>query len=147
MFEGAVHAWHLRKLHEEKKRVQASYKALVKEAKASKKSELELDRLWFEERMKVQIVDAEIYDLITQRLILLADRHSIPHPKFMSEGGSWIQTGAASRWHLTIEAMAELRAAIRQEKRDRLIYSLMWLSAATGLLGTSIGLISLLLKK
>jgi hypothetical protein len=119
VFDSIINAWQLRKLHGERKEIQARYKNLLDQAKAAQKSQLELDRLFFEERMQIQIVDAEIHHLVTQRLIQIADNYLVPHPKFASEGGAWIQSGANGRWHLTIEAMAELRSAIRQEKKER----------------------------
>jgi hypothetical protein len=78
MFEAVVHAWRIRKLHSEKKRIQALYRTAVAEARAAKKPELELERLFFEERMEVEIQDAEIHSLVTQRLIQLADHYLIP---------------------------------------------------------------------
>jgi hypothetical protein len=96
--------------------------------------------------MQIQIVDAEIQSLITQRLIQIADRYLVPRPKFRSEGGAWVQTSAAGHWHLTIEAIADLRSAIRHEKKERSENGRMWLAALTGLVGTLIGLASLLLK-
>src|SRR3989442_741180 len=113
MFEGIINAWQVRKLHKQRNKLRAAYKAAIDEAGAAEKSQLELDRLFLEERMKLQIVDAEIYELLTQRLIQIADRNLIPRPEFRSEGGAWIQSSVDRRWHLTIEAMAELRSAIR----------------------------------
>ena len=147
MFEPVVHAWRIRKLHNEKKQTQALYGKAVREAKAAKKSDLELERLFFEERMEVEITDAEIQHLVTQRLLRIADRNLIPRPEFKSEGGAWTQSSVTGRWHLTIEAVAELRAAIRRERKERSDNLRMWLAAVTGLVGTLIGLASLLLKK
>jgi hypothetical protein len=147
MFEAIIHARRVRRLQKEKRRIQAGYKRIRDEAKAANRSELELQRLFFEERMKIQIVDAEIHQLITLRLIQIAQRNLIPYPEFESKGGAWIQSSATGHWHLTIEAMAQLRAAIRQEKKERAAYALMWLAAWTGLVGTLIGLASLLLVK
>jgi hypothetical protein len=147
MFGGIINAWHLRKLHKERKKIYAGYKKALDEAKAAQKSQLELDRLFFEERMKIQIVDAKIHNLLTQRLIQIADRNLIPRPEFKSEGGAWIQSSVAGHWHLTIEAIAELRSAIRREKKERSENWRMWLAACTGLVGTLIGLAALLLKK
>jgi len=147
MFEGLTSARRLRKLHQERKRVSAKYKKALDQGKAAQKSELELDRLFFEERMETQIVDAEIYHLLTQRLIQLADRHLIPRPEFRSEGGAWIQSSVTGRWHLTVEAIAELRGAIRRERKERSENWRMWLASLTGLVGALIGLASLLLKK
>jgi hypothetical protein len=97
--------------------------------------------------MEIQVVDAEILHHRTQRLIQMADRYSIPHPEFKSKGGAWIQSSVTGRWHLTIEAIAELRDAVRREKRERSESWRMWLAAWTGLVGTLIGLAALLLKR
>jgi hypothetical protein len=72
MFEAIIHARRVRRLQKEKRRIQAAYKRILHETKAANTSELELERLFFEERMKIQIVDAEIHQLITQRLIQIA---------------------------------------------------------------------------
>ena len=53
MFDGITNAWHLRKLHKERKKIHAGYNKALAEAKAAQKSQLELDRLFFEERMKI----------------------------------------------------------------------------------------------
>lgn len=147
MFDSIINAWHLRKLHKERQKIHAFYKKALGEAKAAQKLQLELDRLFFEERMEIEIVDAEIHSLLTQRLIQIADRNLIPRPEFKSEGGAWIQSSVTGRWHLTIEAIAELRSTIRREKKERSENWRMWLAACTGLVGTLIGLVSLLLKK
>jgi hypothetical protein len=147
MLEGIVYSWRLRKLHRERRRIQFTHKKALREARAAKNSELELDRLFFEERMEIQIVDAEMHALITQRLIQIAERYLVPYPEFNSKGEDWIQSGATRRWHLTVEAMAELRNAIRREKKERAENWRMWLAALTGLVGTLIGLASLLLKR
>jgi hypothetical protein len=147
MFGAITHAWRIRKFNREKRRIQQFYKAALVEARKAGKSQLELDRLFFEERMQVQIVDAEIRHAVTQRLIQLADRYLIPHPEFRSEGGDWVQSSASGQWHLTAEAISALRAAIRQERKERSESWRMWLAACTGLVGTLIGLVSLLLKK
>jgi hypothetical protein len=106
-----------------------------------------LERLFFEERMKIETIDAEIHHLTTQRLIEIADKYLVPHPEFDSKSGAWIQSDVSGRWHLTLETMAELRAAVRQERKERSESWRMWLAALTGLVGALIGLASLLLKK
>ena len=81
MFEGVFQPWRVRKLHKERRRIQDGYKKALKEAKAAKKLELELERLFFEERMELQIVDAEIHHLLTQRLINIAERNLDSHSR------------------------------------------------------------------
>ena len=147
MFDDIKTTWRIRSLHKERRPLQAVYKRLSEEGKAAGKSELELDRLFFEERMEVEIVDAEIHHLLTQRLISLADHYLVPRPEFKSEGGDWVQSSITGRWHMTKEALAELRSAIRRERKERSESLRMWLAAWTGLIGTLIGLAALLLKK
>jgi hypothetical protein len=147
MFQDAKHLWLVGKLQKARRRTLASYKRIVRDAEAAGKSEIELDRLFFEERIHIQNLDAEIHHLSTERLIRLADRLSLPRPEFSTKGGAWVQSSASQRWHLSVEAMAELRSAIRREQKERSEHWRMWLTALTGLIGTLIGLVALLLKK
>jgi hypothetical protein len=55
MFEAVIHARRVRKLHKERQRIQALYKEALNEAKAANKSELELERLFFEERAEMRL--------------------------------------------------------------------------------------------
>jgi hypothetical protein len=147
LFDGVRYSWRLHKLHRERNTLRAEYRAASEAAQAAQKSQLEIDRLFFEERMKLQVVDAKINELLSERLITAADRYLVPRPEFKSEGGAWIKTSVEGRWHLTIEAMAELRSAIRRERKERWENSRTWLAAWTGLIGTLIGLASILLRK
>jgi hypothetical protein len=153
MFEGLIHAGRLHKLHNEKRRIQREYKKKLAELTAADRPPLELDRqlesdrLFFEERMKIQLLDAEILELLSLRLVQIAQRNLLPYPEFKSEGGAWVKSSVAGRWHLTIEAITDLRAAIRRERKERSENWRMWLAALTGLVGSLIGLASLFLKR
>src|SRR5271169_6097993 len=127
MFDDLKEAWQVRALHKERAKLQLLYKNALREAKAAGKSQLELDRIFFEERMEVETVDAEIRRELTQRLIRLADRYFIPRPEFSSTDGTPTQSGVNGRWHMTTGAIAELRSAVRREKKERWESLRMWL--------------------
>jgi hypothetical protein len=58
---------------------------------------------------------------------------------------AWVQSRTANGYHLTTSAAAELRAAIRKEKREGSELFFKWLSGLTGLVGALIGLAALLI--
>jgi len=90
-----------------------------------------------------RLYDEDAYRLHARYLFAEARRLIIPTSKFHSND-AW-EEGPSGRRHLKVEALNELRGAVRQEKRLRRETVLMWLpaiAATTGLLGALIGVVS-----
>src|SRR4051794_21413872 len=119
MFGGLRYALEVLRLEKQKRAIRADYKKKLEEARAAGKQQLFLDRLFFEERMRIQNVDAQLLQLLSFRLLELAQRNLLPHPKFDSKSGSWTQSSATGQWHLSIEEIAQLRSALRQERKEK----------------------------
>jgi hypothetical protein len=86
--------------------------------------------------------DEEIYRIHTRYLFAEAHRLVIPTAHFHRKE-SW-EDGPTGARHLTLDAINELRSAIRAEKKVRREAFLMWvpaITALTGLAGAAIGLI------
>lgn len=95
----------------------------------------------YEDRM----YDEEVYRLHTRYLFSEAHRLVISTAKF-HEKESW-EDGPTGARHLTLAALNELRAVIREEKKVRRELLLMWVPAIaglTGLVGALTGLVSIL---
>ena len=79
----------------------------------------------------------------TQFLLRQGRRHLIPVPA-LSDEGHWEWSEDKRRAYLTLHAMRELRALIRDEQRQRWEPVKLWLPLLTGLVGALIGLVSAL---
>jgi hypothetical protein len=137
----------VRKLRYEIRRTEAFYRKLIEQARVDKKPHEEINGLIHEQMMETEITEAKLYHLLTQRLLQIAAHHLVPRPEFKTEGGAWVQSPVTGRWHLTVEAISELRAAIRKEKKESSEHWRMWPAALTGIIGALIGLVSLVWKK
>lgn len=91
-----------------------------------------------------------IAQLQTDALLTEAERLSLPLGDLSED---WEHTPISNRRVLSFEAQHRLRAAIRQEKKDRSELLRLWfagvapmVTALTGLAGTVIGLVALLTK-
>ncbi len=80
-----------------------------------------------------------------------AEKLLLPNLKFDSKSEMWERSDDNGKWRLTRQAIADLRTAIRNEKRERLEAIRTWLgivtgfaTVLTGLIGAIIGLISVL---
>ena len=68
----------------------------------------------------------------------------IPIPEFKSKNGEWVESESQpGAYHLTPEALHELRAGIRREKRERREGWLIWITALTGFVGAVTGLLAI----
>jgi hypothetical protein len=130
MFENLIYYWKVRRLRREKRHLHNFYRNLSKKARAEKKSHEELDDIGREEMMETELIDSELYHLLTQRLLQIAEDNLLPKSEFKTEGGAWEQSHVTGRWHLTMEAIAQLRSDIRKESvKDRKIGACGWLHA------------------
>jgi hypothetical protein len=107
----------------------------------------ELEKLTHEEIFEVQVIEDKISRLQTTFLRDEAQRYLLPVPEFnTTDDGAWEQATTAAQYQLKPAALAELRSAIRQEKKER---RESWQSSAAlaiGLIGALIGLFSAMTK-
>jgi hypothetical protein len=103
--------------------------------------------------MEIELADDDISLLVTNRLTALAEDFLIPVPAnvtkrgdFPEDDAAWIESPITGRWHLSRAAAADLRAAIRKEERERSELAFRYLAGMTGVIGTLIGLVALLVR-
>ena len=94
-------------------------------------------REWYE----VDLIDDQISDLVTRRFLGIANKYLLPTPK---HDGAWIESDVTGLRQLEPEAIIELRATIRKERKERYEHMLMWVAALTGLIGALSGLIAVI---
>ena len=147
MLGGLRYALEVLRLEKQKRAIRADYKQKLEGPKRLERSSSFSIVCSLKERMKLQNIDAELLQLLSFRLLELAQRNLLPHPKFDSQSSSWTQSSPAGQWHLTIDEIARLRSAIRQERKEKFDNWRLWLASFTGLIGALIGLVSLFFKK
>lgn len=153
MFDWLFVRLELNKLNRRWKKLVEEGRRLYGESKTKNDANIFGD--WLEEhRSEFESIRWARKDLISQALLMEADRISLPRPQY-SDKSKWESPDKAIFYGenlvLTIEAMAELRGAIRKERRERretfeswakIISSLV--AILTGLVGALIGLFSIL---
>jgi hypothetical protein len=143
MLESLILSWKLRKLERAKRLTLANYKKRIRQARKVK-NEDEIESLQFDEQLDIEEIDDEAHQLQNDRIIQLANRYLIPVPEFQEEGGAWEECERTGEWRLRVGPLAELRAAVRKERRDLLQGKILWASGLTGVIGTLTGLVSAL---
>src|SRR5262249_47561304 len=108
----------------------------------------ELQDLTDLEIREVMLVDEQISRLQTTYLLEQAERYLLPQPPFKTdtEDAAWERAILSPQHHLKDIAIAELRAVVRREKKERSERWKSWIPLLTGLAGAIIGLISVLKK-
>jgi len=119
----------------------------VDKARAEGASAEELHAIGYDFFPVRKLAEDEMILLNHTYYVRLAYRLLIPVPKFTIEGGDWIESESQpGKYHLTPEALHELRASIRREKKERREGSLIWLAwlaALTGFVGALTGLLAI----
>ncbi len=148
MLDAVIYRYRLRRLRARKRSVIRADQRKYKEAEERGDAADVLDEIIHNREMEFTLINDEIAQLVTSRLLSLADDNLIPTPSldFRSPNSAWVQSRVTNHYHLSIEAAAELRAAIRKEQRERSELFFKWFSGLTGLIGALIGLIALLLR-
>lgn len=151
MFEGLKLRRKIAKIERDQRRVSAAYDADIKKAKAEKKNREEIEGIehnaWFE----ASLLEDEIKVLQTRHLLSQAYRRSIMVPQHNEE--NWDRTRDTGDPFLLPHAFAELRSALRKERKERLEQVQMTaaivggiVGALTGVIGALIGLVTVLSK-
>lgn len=140
--------WQLWKLQRERASVSRAGNKRYAEAKKSKASREDFEKLHSEERLELDLVDDEINFLETRYLREEAQRLLLAEPAFTKEddGGLWKQSNISGRYYLNQTGIAQLRESIRKEKRGRREAAITWSAAITGIVGALTGLASVLMK-
>jgi hypothetical protein len=143
MIDEIVYRGRLNKLQRNKRDIAQFYKKRIDDAK-QKKDETEADYQAHCMSTDTDAIENEIRRLVTQRLFYLADKYLLPRPEFGDiEGGAWEET-FPGRYTLKPEAMAQLRAVIREEQKASSEHMRLWLVPLTGLVGAITGLIAVI---
>ena len=141
------------KLGSDRRRIFRQYKVKYDEAEKAGKSREELWAILEDRFREERCTDEEVIYAETSYLFEIAYRLRIPSPDHMNKE-LWNKTSyIGPRQILTDKALADFRAAIRQERNERWQY---WelrlkvlgvlLTGLTGAIGTLIGLIAILKK-
>lgn len=120
---------------------EADHKARAKGATADELHEIG-HRYHFEHRL----AEDEIIRLTSAYYARLANRMLIPVPEFKIDGGAWMESRETGLYHLTPQALHELRATIRAEKKARREEWTIWLALFIGAIGALSGLIAIIKK-
>jgi hypothetical protein len=141
------------KHHLKLKRLQAKRRAIQAQARAGVWDALPhgaigagpINRAINEGQSKLRHIDDEITQLLSDHLLEQAQKYLVFWPED-SDDDNRIQNALGER-KLSPEEITELRAQIRKERKERWEHWQMRLTLLIGLMGTSIGLVSLLVKK
>lgn len=147
MFEGLRYEFALRQLQKEKRRTRAWYADADSKLLKEPKNLEELQNLTDVELHDMQVIRDKISRVQTTFWRDEAERYLLPMPAFKTDSGdSWEQAATAIRYQLKPAAIAELRLAIRREKKDRRDGWLPLASLAVGVMGCLVAIIALLAK-
>jgi hypothetical protein len=140
--------WQLWKLQRLRASISRAGDKRYAEAKKSGASHDQLERVYSDERLELELVDDDINLLETRYLREETQRLLLADPQFTIEdkGGPWKQSHISGRYFLNSDGIAQLRASIRKEKRERREAAVFWVAAVTGIIGALTGLASVLMK-
>lgn len=134
--------WKLRRLQRERQAVTRDFCKKHEEARKQKKSREERAGIQMDELHWLNEIDDQMEYLASSFLLEATQRLFLPIPEYSPENGAWEQLRSTGQHVLTRDAMAKLRSAIRQEKRDRREGAIAWMTALAGVIGMLTGLIA-----
>lgn len=140
--------WRLRRFEAAKRRTAAAFRKDYDDAKRAGKSTDELERIMYDTRYEVGFIDEQIRALRTLHLLRKADRYGVPRPAAFDPATAhlWDKGEYSHCPALTPHAYAELRSAVRKERKER---REMWLPIAAlivTVVGSAIGVVAALKK-
>ena len=131
----------LNKLLRDRRAISRRFDPLLKAAHGD-----DLGDVMDDEHVELVIVDDQIHRLVTNRLWEQAKKAMIPIPKQKDEG-MWEETETRpGSYHLSVEGINVLRAALRKENRERWDVAVKLIVLLTGLVGAVTGLLAIILK-
>lgn len=134
----------LRKLQRDRWKYGEEYDAAIKKARRDGKSRDEIDNLISEAMHETDMVNEELYSLVTRRLRQQTTKLFLPFPD-LSDKTLWGEGRLYGRWHLSDKGIATVLAAIRKERKERAEMWAPWLAGVTGLVGALTGLAAIFL--
>jgi hypothetical protein len=141
MFEGLKHSFHLHRLQRKKRGIESLYDADISRARAENKDKDEIDILISERFLFLDEVDDEIITAHSRYFVEEAQNLLVPVPEFKTIDGEWEESRIDGRWRLTKHALADLRSAVRREKKERREHWQAWLASVSSAIGMVIGLV------
>lgn len=136
--------YRLWKLERERSQFEHKYMELIEAAKKAPKHPDEEDQLWAEFFSEKELFDEPISAFRTGYWMTAASRLMVPIPD-RNEEGMWEKARLSPRHEfLTIKGIAEIRSAIRKERRESREPFVMWASLVIGIIGALTGLVSIL---
>jgi hypothetical protein len=144
MLEGFRIWRRVRALQQSKRELEASYDAKIKAAEKAREWERH-QQLIGELFMERDLIEDELFTIMSRRVRELAERYLIPVPDYQDDSPDWVKSRIDDRVRLSEHAIARLRSKIRGEQRERHDQVLRWLAALTGVIGALTGLIAVIL--
>ena len=149
MFEKVVHSYKIRKLQSAQRRLDKDFSKRLEAAKKANKSEeaiSEMNEDWAQESL---LTDDEILQLNGNYLRMEAERLFVPYPLWSKDSDKYEQSWITGKIRLTQSAQAELRKAIRQERKEAAEQVLMWvpfLSLLVAIMSVAVALAAILVR-
>jgi hypothetical protein len=145
MLDWIRYHYKLWRFHAEKKKTAQRNEKLWRLAKQGKKLRRDL------QGRDDRLVDDDISQITSDYLQRKAERLLLSVPEFSERSDKWEKSPYIAhfpeRWRLTRAAMAELRSAIRAERKESSELAFRWATLITGILGTLIGLAAVILGR
>jgi hypothetical protein len=145
LFETIKYYQALRRLQKEGRITSAFYDDKYREL--VKPSRQEADFLLSERRDAVGLIDEQISYLLSRHLIQKAQVYHLAIPEFEENGLTWVEPRYTLKWHLSKEAIADLRTAIRKEQKEKSEILRTWLTVVLSIIGAVTGIAALLLSR
>jgi hypothetical protein len=112
-----------------------------------KASMAQTDEFWSERRDALGPLNEEIEYQLSAQLIAQSGRYQMPVPELVGDGGPWTEPEYISPYFLNEVARAELRSAIRKEKKERSEILRTWLTVVLSVIGAVCGVAALFIRK
>ena len=98
---------------------------------------------------EASMAEDSVNSIVTARLIAKANKLDLPLPPYPAQGGQqnecWYKSYYQGyRYLLSAQGRASLRDSIRKEQRERFEAKARWVTLCTGIIGATIGLVSVL---
>ncbi len=120
--------WQQRRLEMSQSRTERAYEREIRDAKISKKSGIDVERIVDDQRFEWRTIEDEIQMLKSKRLLKRARHLSIPAPDF-EDATMWEQSNVTNAWLLTMKGQNTLRSMLRVERKERTEGLKSWLPA------------------
>jgi hypothetical protein len=134
-------------LFRQRKSMGDAYAREIHNAREEGRPREEIESIEADAHSERHIIDEDISILVTDYLLMNANRRFVPIPSH-DEDGMWKQCDAVSnRYVLTNAGISKLLASLRSEKKERNEIVLKTLAAITGIIGAATGFLAVWLKK